>query len=217
MHLIWYHDSLHLDLPAIHAQDAFHFSRVMTLAQQICTLVAALPVMPFYFLCSFVLIQCIIMVVTLNRCNYNTRATISSKKIDKCRWSTLHMAQLYRQLLNETGRHRLLYIICIFMQAQPWMSKGLNDGRGSPWCTTMNICTFIIVNCWNIVSCQLCDTGWVCRSCRVETKKRLVDLLPLFTSLPLAWKFAWCCANCRIIRTFSFKWPCSPCIQANDF
>jgi len=85
IHLIWCHDSLHLDLPAIHTQDAFHFSRVMTLAQKICTLVGALPVMPPYFLCSFVLIQCIIMAVTLNGCNYNTRATISSKKIEKCR------------------------------------------------------------------------------------------------------------------------------------
>jgi len=144
IHLVWCRASPHLDLPAIHAQYPFHFSRVMTLAQKICTRVGALAVMPPYFLCSFVLVQCIIMAVTLNGCNYNTRATISSKKIEKCRWSTLHMTLLYRQLLNETGRHTLLYIICIFMQAQPWMSEGLNDGRGLPWCTTMNICTFII-------------------------------------------------------------------------
>jgi len=55
IHLIWCHDNLHLDLPAIHAQDPFHFSRVMTLAQKICTLVGALVVMPPYFLCSFIL------------------------------------------------------------------------------------------------------------------------------------------------------------------
>jgi hypothetical protein len=56
-----------------------------------------------------------------------------------------YMWQLSRQLLSEAGRHSLLYnFICIFMQAQLWMSEGLNYRKGLPWYTTMNVCTFII-------------------------------------------------------------------------
>jgi hypothetical protein len=140
IHLVWCHDSLHLDLPAIHAQDPFHISRVTKLAQKVCTLVGVLAVMPPYFLCSFALIQCIIisfttlwhptaavlirlsisMAFTFIGCNYNTRATISSKKKKICKVQMKHITQLYRQVLSEAGRHRLSYIICIFMQAQPW-------------------------------------------------------------------------------------------------
>ena len=124
IHLIWCHDSLHLDLPAIHAQDLFHFSRVMTLAQKICTLVGGLAVMPPYFLCSFVLIQCIIIsfttlwhptaavpiplsisiAITLIRCNYNTRATVSSKKnfksADEAHYTIIQGASVNRVILQ---------------------------------------------------------------------------------------------------------------------
>jgi hypothetical protein len=69
------------------------------------------------------------------------------------------------------------------------MNEGLHDGRGLPWCNHEHLHFNNRISCRNIVSCQLCDTGWVLDHARVETRKGLVDLLLLFTFLLLAWQY----------------------------
>ena len=113
MHLlVWCHDSFHLSLLAIHAQDPSHFSRVMMLAQEIFHTYWSTGCNDFFlvFICLdkmyhhfFTTLWCPTAEHFLDVIKTWGQQLVL-KNLEKYGWSTLHMTQLYRQLLSETGR-----------------------------------------------------------------------------------------------------------------